>query len=423
MEKASDIEIQEVRTVALPWAVCLSASLFFLYQFMQMNAFNTLSTPLVQTFALNNIQLGKFSATYLLGLSLFFFPAGLLLDRFSTRKLMLIAMFVSIFCTMVFSKTLSLNVAEISRFILGMAHAMAFLGCFRLATLWLPQRLALIMGLIVTIGLLGGVIAQTPLALLTQALGWRNTVLTSSILGIVIWIIMYLFIQDFPENKINTISAKPFPENFFFNVKKVFSNLQNWLCSLYTCLLNLPIMLLGALWGNLYLTHEEHLTILQASTITTMLYVGTMMGSPLIGWLSDRFYQRKLFMILGAVFAFLFSLLALMPSLTFNILITLFLLLGILTSTQILSYPIITANNPRELASTAMGFASVLIMGGGAILQPIFGWLIEQNWQQLMPKSYFDNYRIAFLLLPTAFFISLLLSFFIRENSHSSPIP
>jgi nitrate/nitrite transporter NarK len=43
-----------------------------------------------------------------------------------------------------------------------------------LAARWFPQgKQAFVIGTIITIGLLGGVVAQAPFALLTEALGWR----------------------------------------------------------------------------------------------------------------------------------------------------------------------------------------------------------------------------------------------------------
>ena len=46
------------------WRVCLVASLFFFYEFIQMNMMNPLGQDLMQDFGLNVEQLGDFSAYY-----------------------------------------------------------------------------------------------------------------------------------------------------------------------------------------------------------------------------------------------------------------------------------------------------------------------------------------------------------------------
>ena len=63
---------------------------------------------------------------------------------------------------------------------------------------------------------------------------------------------------------------------------------QNWLCGIYTCLLNLPIFVLGGFLGNEYLFYVHHLSYTQAAFVSSMLFLGTTFGSPAMGWISDR---------------------------------------------------------------------------------------------------------------------------------------
>ena len=67
------------------WIVCFSAALFFFYEFIQMHMFSAISPELMRDFSLNASQLGLLSTTYLIANTLFLLPAGLLLDRYSTR--------------------------------------------------------------------------------------------------------------------------------------------------------------------------------------------------------------------------------------------------------------------------------------------------------------------------------------------------
>ena len=46
------------------WMVTLTGALFFFYEFIQMNMFNSLSEPLEQTFHLGALQLGIVAAFY-----------------------------------------------------------------------------------------------------------------------------------------------------------------------------------------------------------------------------------------------------------------------------------------------------------------------------------------------------------------------
>jgi len=78
-----------------PWLVCFSAALFFFYEFIQMNMFNAVSTDLMRDFSLHATKLGKLSAYYFYANLIFLPIAGVLLDRFSTRLIILSAL---LFC-------------------------------------------------------------------------------------------------------------------------------------------------------------------------------------------------------------------------------------------------------------------------------------------------------------------------------------
>jgi len=89
-----------------PWLICLSAALFFFFAFLQLNLLNSMSTELLSSFSITEISFGELSASYFLGLGLFFIPAGLLLDRFSTRRLILISMLIEIMSVILFALSL-----------------------------------------------------------------------------------------------------------------------------------------------------------------------------------------------------------------------------------------------------------------------------------------------------------------------------
>lgn len=398
----------------LPWMICFSASLFFFYQFLQMNSFNVIGADLSRSFGLTTAQLGNFSSFYLYGLAMFFIPAGLLLEYFSTRRLLLFACGAAVINTCLFSQTHWLWLAEMSRFLMGVTHAFAFLGCCLMASYWLPSRRALAIGCMVAVGLSAGVVAQVPLALLVTPFGWRLTFKILAGLGILIWIIMWFFIKDNSEY-VQSNKGMHYRE-VFFSLKKVVVNAQNWFAALYTCLLNLPIILLGALWGTLYLSHETGLNTLQTTVVISMIYLGTIIGSPVIGWISDRMQKRKLPMILGAIFSFLIALWVIFSAqLPMYLLMVVFFLMGFFTSAQTLSYPLISEINPKPLITTALSFASVIIMGFGGVFQLFFGWLMEEAVSSNWIWWGLSNYQVAFILILSAFAVCCLLTLLIRD--------
>lgn len=407
----------------LPWVVCFSAALFFFFEFMQVNMFNAITPALIKEFSLSAARVGQISAYYFYANLIFLFPAGMILDRFSTRKVILCAMGSSVICAFVFAFAHHVFVAELCRFITGIGGSFCFISCIRLASHWFPpRRLALIIGLIVTIAMFGGMLAQTPMTLLTDLLGFRKMLLLDATLGVFILLLIALFVQDHPPVTINKYDGhhKLTGKEFVLALKRALLNLQNWLGGLYTSLLNLPVFLMGAMWGSLYLVQIHGLSRTQSSYVTSMIFIGTIIGSPLFGWFSDRMGQRKLPMIVSAICALITILIIMfVPDLSLLALITLFFLIGLFTSAQIISYPLIAESNPKSLTGTAEGIASILVMGGG-ISQPIFGALMGVYWQHQslggMPVYSKQDFLLAMSIIPIAFIIGLVAATLIKET-------
>lgn len=409
-----------------PWLVVFSASLFFFFEFMQVNMFNAIDPSLFRAFHLtDSTQLGELSACYMYANVLFLFPAGIILDHISTRKTILTAMFVCVICAFLFSLSSSLWQAEICRLITGIGGAFCLLSCVRLASRWFPPKhMALVVGLIVTFAMLGAMIAQTPFTEMTKAFGWRETLRIDAASGLVMLLIILAFVRDFPVGSEKHFQAEHDAlekMGFWHTLAQVTANAQNWLGGLYVSLVNLPIFLLGSTWGSWYLVESQHLSRLDASFVTSMIFIGMVIGSPVVGWISDTIGKRKMPMIVGAITS-LAVILAIMylQHLSLGALLVLFFALGFVISFQILGYPLIAESNPGILTGAAEGLASTLIMAGGLLI-PVFPMLLDLHWDHQMkngiPLYSLSDFHLAFLIMPIAFILSLFIALMVRETN------
>lgn len=396
------------------WCVVLAASCFFFYQFVQLNLLSAIGLPVMQAFDLTPGGLGQLAAMYFYANAIFLFPAGLLLDRYSTKILLLGALILSVGGTALFSMATHVFPAALGRFMVGTGAAFSFLSCVRLASHWFPpQKMALATGVAVTMAMLGGLVAQTPMALLSAHTGWRYALRLDVLLGIFIFFVIVLIVKDHPPGRHKTAAHSRPKTSLLASLGIVTRNPNNWLGGLYTSLMNLPVFLLGALWGIPFLMQVHHLTQVTASWANTLLFVGVMLGSPAFGWVSDHLGRRVFPMIVGAILSLPVILVLLcVPSLSPFTLILLFFLTGFLTSSQVLSFPLIAELNPPSLTSTAVSIDSLLIMLSGAICQPLFGWFITRPDTVSRTASLVH----AMWSLPIAFALSLVIAFFLRES-------
>lgn len=400
----------------MAWIVCLSAGLFFLYEFFQLNIFDVINQSLREDFHIDATQLSWMSSTYLWADILFLLPAGLILDRYSTRKVILTAMFVCVIGTIGFAVTGSFLLASFFHFLSGIGNAFCFLSCVVLVSHWFPpRRQALVIGSLVTMAFIGGMMAHTPFAYLNDLFGWRRALLIDGAVGAFLLLWIYLIVKDKPEE--SPVHKLTNQGKVLASFIKALSNPQNWLAGLYTSLLNLPIMVLCALWGATYLQIAHHLPDIAASNVVSLIFMGSVVGCPLVGWLSDTQGRRKPLMIVGAVA----TLITIVP-LFMNVVLTqmtlsiIFFALGLFTSTQVISYPLVAESNQAENTGAATGIASVIIMGGGGVAQVLFGWLMTHHAGTNVTEYAVTDFQFAMWMFPVAAVAALIAVLMTRET-------
>lgn len=388
--------------------IVILASLRFFFSFALSSIFNVLQPYVAHEFQLTAPMVGLSSSLFFYAETLFILPSGLLLDRISQRLLTSVALCVSIGGVFLMVCAHTVYSLLLARLLMGLGAGLQFAGCVRILVNWLkPNLIGRGMGVVVTIGILGGVMAQTPFAYLVQAWGWREALFAVGVLGLIVTGIAALFVPNHPKEfkfseGAHTINAL----SLFKRFKLAFLKKQNLLCGFYVSLMNLPLFMLGAMWGISYLVAENGMTTLQASSICSMLFIGAIVGSPLSGLLSDHLQNRTRPMQWGALLSLVLIvfILFLKPN-NFGILLWSYFLLGLIPSIQVLGFSVVIESNSKGISSTATSVISMLSLLGGAISQPLFGALVSGY-----------GYSFAILLLPLGFVLAWLLSFFIQET-------
>ncbi len=414
---AVDSRVHAPRGDIWAWLVCLSAGLFFFYEFFQLNIFDVINQSLRLDFNLNAAQLSWMSSTYLWADILFLLPAGIILDRFSVRKVIMIAMSVCIIGTLGFAVTHSFFLACFFHFLSGIGNAFCFLSCIVLVSRWFePRRQALVIGLLVTMAFLGGITAHTPFAYLNAHYGWRQSLLIDGVFGMVILLWIAFFVKDRPKNTDdNSLKTREAVLPQFLQALK---NKQTILAGFYTSFLNLPIMVLCALWGDSYLQVVHHVNQISASNIVSLIFIGSVIGCPLAGWLSDSQGKRKPLMIIGAV-ATLITVLPLFMDIHLSTwhLSFLFFSLGLFTSTQVISYPLIAESNHASIIGAATGIASFIIMAGAGVGQVLFGFIMQYHSGIGAENHSVADFQFAMWMFPVTAVLSLIAVVLIRETN------
>jgi MFS family permease len=405
------------------WLVVFTAGAFFFYSFIQMTLFSTVAMQeyFMETLSLGTTAaFGNFAGTFLWGTVLFLIPIGVLLDKVPVKKLVLAMIALVVLCVFGMTFTTNVYIAMALRFLAGIAHCVAFMAPFRLAPRWFPSRqLALVAGLLVTFAVFGGWVSGTPMLALITTFGGKTTMLINGALGVAILALAAMLLRDFPEGYKDE-AATDESLSVAAGLAAAAANKQNWLAGLYIGTLNLSVLLLGAVWGTKYLSFvNPDLSEATFTGIVGMIFIGTMIGSPICGWISDRIKSRKIAMIGGAALS-LAVMLAIMfpPSTSAGMFYVLFLLLGILTAAQSIGYPVIGESNEDKVLGMANGLSCFILMGVGAVGQPLFGQLVAMfgGGEGASDEQLQAAFQTAIWVMPIAFIAAIICAVLLNET-------
>ena len=400
------------------WLVIVLAGMYFFYEFIQMNMFNSLNDTFQMTFALNAMQVGLVSAFYFLADSILLYPVGSILDRVSSKKMIMIGMLMCIFGTLMIASASNAWFLVGARFMAGLAAAFCLLSILRLATQWFPaEKMGQVSGVVVTLGMLGGAVSQAPLTWLIGQLGWRHALYDVAILGVVLMVFIGIVVKDArPQNSFTDlrVTAKP---NGVRPLKAIISNKHNWFNGLYVSTMNLPIMILAGLFGSNFMSQSYGFNALDASSISMMIFIGTIVGSTVLGLLSDYLKERRRLMkIFAWASLFLFIIILFGPKLSYVGYLLIFFALGFITAAQVISYPVAQELNSRRLSGAALGFISVIIMALPMVLQPVTGWIMDLVHQGAAGVYVLRDYQYGLSLLVLGFVVSIACAYLLPET-------
>lgn len=426
-QEASDASLVDTERIpqAKAWFIWSFSALFYLYQLILRNFPGVMTEDLMRDFSVEACALGILSAFYLVSYSSLQIPVGLSMDKFGPTRLLRGAILLCILGTTLFAVSESFYLACFGRLLIGVGATCAFLGAIKLGTLWFPpEKLALVVGVIMLIGTVGATLGQAPLALFVEALGWREALLYVVVpLGVVLAGGIWIFVTDTPHRGARaSISPSAISlKTLFIHLKDIVVDYRIWALGLYGALMYIPMLVFVDLWGISFLTKLYGIDRVTAGSITTMFYVGVGIGSPLIAIFSDYFKVRKVPMMIGALLSIVFyGFIIYMPGVPLVAMYGLLFAAGISFSAQPLIFASVCQLTPQSSNGTVTSFTNMLVMMFGFLMQPFVGHLLHLTWGGVMVNGapYYDvsAYQFALASVPLSLILALLLTPFIPET-------
>jgi len=407
----------ETRVTFLGCFVWFLAVLFFFYEFSLRVIPGTIAKPIYDTLKISIEQFSLIGSAYYIIYSIMQIPVGIILDRFSAKLWVIIAVAACAIGAFLFSIAGGFFSAFIARFLIGFGSSFGFIFLMIVSLTWFPRKyFAFLIGCGQFLGAMGPLCAGAPIAIWMEKTGgdWRLIFTYAAIFGIALALAITLFFVNKPksEEKILFISRK---ESLKKQLGNLLSRPQVWFTLIFTATAYVAIPLIGAFWGSTYL-QTRGFKPSAAAFIASMMWVGLGVGSPLFGRFSDLMKRRKPLMIfcslIGAISSATFLWTTTMNPLFLSIL---FFLVGIGASGYGIGYAVITEQSPKSLQGTALGLNNTAVMGFAAIIPPIVTTIIHRysNGTHLTEAAF----ERGLLIIPISFSLALLVVIFtIKET-------
>lgn len=378
-----------------------------------------MADSMMKTFHIGAAGFGIVSAFYFYAYAPMQLPAGLLFDRYGPRKLMTFALVLCALGSFFFASTDSLLTAAAGRFLIGVGSAFSFIGVLVLISRWFPpQQFAILAGIAQLMSSVGAIFGEMPLAALIKIVGWRQSSFILAFLGLLLAVCIWLFIRDFP-NQSTQAKPKHHLKEEWKNLVNVCRHSYTWITGAYACTIWTPIAVFAALWGVPYLQEKYQISVIVASGLCSMVWLGIGIGSPLLGWISDRIYNRRIALMTSSILGLMATILLLyVPNVPLNLMYLILFILGLGAGGQTVSFAVVKDNNPPELVGTASGFNNLSVLIGGAVFQPLVGLFLQNSVSHGVTVYTVLNYNKALFVMPCCYFISFLLVFFCMKESH-----
>lgn len=393
---------------------CFIAAIFVLYEFVLRVLPSSMTSELIDAFHTNGTGIGWFSAAFLMAYAIMQIPVGVIMDKFSARVVLTIAVSACAVGSVALAYAHHLPLAFISRFVIGIGAGFAIVGVYFLIGHWFPRKYYPFMtGMVQFMAGMGAILGQVPIAMLLNNYSWRNISLALAVIGAVMAVIYAVFLRSYPRN--HQHCHKKQSVSMIRCVIEVIRKPRNWLVSSQALFTWGPMSAVASLWGIPYLEKAYNINGTEASSYVAACWIGMAVGSPILGVVA-RYVRSSLILIasplLGLIVTliFLYSPVILTP---LAIIIVLFLY-GFAAGIIPISFFQAVSANPKHLVGTVTGFVNTVLILGGAFFQPLVGWILSFE----TPPTHGNDYsvfafEIALIIIPASWLISTILGFLI----------
>jgi sugar phosphate permease len=386
---------------------------------------------LTEAFHVSGALLGVLASAYFYPYALMQLPSGLLSDSLGPRKAVTLFTLIAAAGAVLFGLSPNVSVAIFARILVGLGVAVIFVSTMKILSEWFFAReFAMMTAILMIVGGLGWLFASTPLALLSLWVGWRMAFIIIGMGTLILALLCWFIIRDRPRDMglpsptdIGVSKSKTDAEEsrigLLEGMRTVLFQPYFWPVAIWFFFTLGGLFGFGGLWGGPFMIEVYGLSKAEVANILMIIAVGTIIGSPLLSFISDRVLQGRKPVLVGCAVITVFTwipLVFLTARLSASILALICFLLGVFAnSIVVIGFTATKELFPTSIAGTSTGTMNLFPFFGGAVFQPVMGVILDRVGKigGVYPAS---AYRWAFFACLISAIIALIAILFMKET-------
>ncbi len=410
------------------WVVFSVICLIYFFVYFHRVSTSVIASDLLAAFNTNATALGFMSSMYFYIYALDQPIVGYLADRIGPRRVIAYWSMTAALGCFLFGMAPSIGWATLGRALIGFGVGGVYVPTVKALSQWFSEKeFATMVGLLMSVGNFGAVVATTPLAWAAGTWGWRPTFFLIGGITMGMAILMLVVTHDSPPSK------KPDPRHgdppdtpspgLARNTVTIIASKQFWLVvAIFFGVYGTAVTLQG-LWATPFLMAVLDIERILASKLNMLIPIGVIIGAPFFGWLPNRFCLNKAHTLtfITAVYTLCWmAILLVFSRLGIVGYATLFFVMGVVIGGFISTiWGVIRETTPAERLGLTSGILNPAPFLGVAAFQVLTGNIIDQAGRvgELYSPS---GFKSAFSVCLAGALVCLVLSFFIKAKPISS---
>ena len=265
---------------------------FYCYEFFLRILTGAYQEQIVSYFNIqSNVGFSFLVSSYNITYLLMQIPAGILLDRYGSKKVLIVATLICGIGNIIFIMG-GFELAIIGRLLVGIGSSFAFIGVLKLTLEnFSKKHFALVTSIVISFGTLTAAFSQNISVIVSSyEISWIDIFIYSGLFAIPLALVFQIILPK----QINSMQIMPKLNEIFAISKDFLKNSKLWKNATWGGLIYIPTVVLTSQYGILYFKEAYGFDTIYSATMIKVLFIGWVIFSPINTMLCKKTSVNKI---------------------------------------------------------------------------------------------------------------------------------